>query len=161
MSTIVVGVDGSDESKSALRWAVEEAVLRHADLKVVHAYDYKPPRDALSFREGMNAPEGVSAEQMRHWQEGLQRDATQVREHAEAFVEGVVSGVDHEVVNVQTLALQDRHPADALVEQSEGADMLVVGSRGLGGFAGLVVGSVSQHCLHHAKCPVTVIRASM
>jgi nucleotide-binding universal stress UspA family protein len=102
----------------------------------------------------------MSAEQMRHWQEGLQREADEVREHAEAFVESVVSEVDHEGVKVQTLALQDRHPADALVEQSEGADMLVVGSRGLGGFAGLVVGSVSQQCLHHAKCPVVVIRAS-
>lgn len=154
MSTIVVGVDGSDESKRALRWAVEEAAFRRADLKVVHAYNYRPPMRAFTI------PEDMSAEQMRHHQEGLQREAAQVVQHAEAFVEGVVSDVDHEGVEVQTLALQDRHPAEALVEQSEDADMLVVGSRGLGGFAGLVVGSVSQHCLHHAKCPVTVIRAS-
>lgn len=154
MSTIVVGVDGSDESKRALRWAVEEAALRRADLKVVHAYEYKPPMHASTSMEGM------SVEQMRHHQEALQREAAEVEQHAEAFVEGVVSEVDREGVKVQTLALQDRHPADALVEQSEGADMLVVGSRGLGGFAGLVVGSVSQQCLHHAKCPVTVFRAS-
>lgn len=154
MSTIVVGVDGSDESKRALRWAVEEAALRRADLKVVHAYEYKVPWSAFAGMDGM------SVEQIRLRQEGLARGADEVREHAEAFAESVVSQVDHDGVKVQTLALQDRHPADALVEESEGADMLVVGSRGLGGFAGLVVGSVSQQCLHHAKCPVVVIRAS-
>jgi nucleotide-binding universal stress UspA family protein len=155
LSTIVVGVDGSDESKRALRWAVEEAALRRADLKVVHAYEYKVPWHAFAAVE-----EGMNVEQMQLYQEGLQQEATEVRQQAEAFVEDVVREVDHEGVKVQTLALPDRHPADALVEQSEGADMLVVGSRGLGGFTGLVVGSVSQQCLHHAKCPVMVIRAS-
>lgn len=154
MGTIVVGLDGSDESKRALRWAVEEAALRRADLKVVHAYTYKAPMRAFPI------PEGMSAEQMQGFQEDLQKGAAEVRQQAETFVEGLVSEVAHDGVTVETVVLQDRHPADALVDESEGADMLVVGSRGLGGFAGLLLGSVSQHCLHHAKCPVLVLRPS-
>jgi nucleotide-binding universal stress UspA family protein len=53
----------------------------------------------------------------------------------------------------------ERTPAKALIEASDGADLLVVGSRGLGGFKGLLLGSVSQQCSHHARCPVTIVRA--
>lgn len=153
MGTIVVGVDGSDESKQALRWAAEEAALRRADLRVVHTYDDKPP-----LRAFVPPADGMSAEQRRHWYENLEREASHVWQQAEEFVASVVREVAPEGVEVETVVLRERHPAHALVEQSDGAEMLIVGSRGLGGFTGLVLGSVSQHCLHHATCPVTVIR---
>jgi nucleotide-binding universal stress UspA family protein len=151
VGTIVVGVDGSEESQNALRWAVEEAGLRGADLQVVHVYDYRPPLSAFA------AAEGMSAEQIRQWQDNLRGEADAVRKDAEDLVGSVVRDVTDQSVEVHVV--QDRHPAEALVEQSEGADMLVVGSRGRGGFTGLVLGSVSQQCLHHARCPVVVIPA--
>jgi len=156
LATIVVGIDGSEESKRALRWAVNEAALRRAELKVVYAYDVRLPwSTAVGEFMSMN----MSTEEMRRHEESLRRQDDQMREHAQAFVEDLVSQVDVDGVEVRTVVLQDRQPADVLLEQSEGADMLVVGSRGLGGFVGLVVGSVSQQCLHHAKCPVVVVRS--
>ena len=151
VSMIVVGVDGSKESKNALHWAVEEAGLRGTGLRVVYAYDFKPAWRELAYAEV------TTREQMEVLQKQGQREADEARAHAEALVGSIVRDVADQGVKVQTIVMQDHHPAEALMAQSEDADMLVVGSRGRGGFTGLVLGSVSQQCVHHARCPVVVI----
>jgi nucleotide-binding universal stress UspA family protein len=152
VSLIVVGVDGSQESKNALRWAVAEAGLRGAELRVIHAYDFQPTWRHFPYGEAM------TREQVALVQESIQREAAEARQHAEGLLASAVDEVSDGSVKVQTVVLQDHHPAEALVNQSKDADMLVVGSRGRGGFTGLVLGSVSQQCLHHASCPVVVVR---
>jgi nucleotide-binding universal stress UspA family protein len=148
VGVIVVGVDGSDGSKTALRWAAEEARLRDAELRVVHVFHSESAWRDLAVAEGM------TGEQFARVQERLRE---QDREQAQELVAAAVREIE-DGVNVQSVVLHDHHPAQALVEQAEGADLLVVGSRGRGGFAGLVLGSVSQQCLYHARCPVVVVR---
>lgn len=154
MSTIVVGVDGSDESKKALRWAAEEAALRGADLKVVYAYEHEPSWSMYGLPYEATPPGNVD-----RLQERVERDAAEAQQHAETLLDALVADVVGSDVRVHRVALRDHHPADALVRESENADMLVVGSRGRGGFKGLVLGSVSQQAAHHATVPVTIIRA--
>lgn len=154
MGTIVVGVDGSEEAQAALRWAVEEAGLRDADLKIVYVYEYQPAWREHKF--GSEVMSSSAATERLH--EHLEQEATQAREHAEALVEAVVAEIADAGVRTEAVAYPHTHPAEALVDQSADADMLVVGSRGRGGFTGLVLGSVSQQCVQHASCPVTVIR---
>jgi nucleotide-binding universal stress UspA family protein len=79
--------------------------------------------------------------------------------HAEQVLREAVERArsDHPAVKVETAVVEGR-PARVLVEMSADADLLVVGSRGLGGFSELLLGSVSQQCVHHAHCPVTVVR---
>jgi nucleotide-binding universal stress UspA family protein len=140
---IVVGVDGSTESQEALRWALAEAKLRGSSLRVVHAwrypyyvggYGYIPP-DVMDTNAFVTAAEN----ELR----------TAIDD-----VAGDRAGVEVEQVLLQGPA------AKLLVDESEGAEMLVVGSRGHGGFTGLMLGSVSQHCAHHAQCPVVIVRPS-
>jgi nucleotide-binding universal stress UspA family protein len=124
MATITVGVDGSEESKGALRWAFEEAKLRQANLRVIHAEHH------------------YAGEQERvDWLDGIVRE-----------VVGESGGIEVEQ------SIIDGGPAHVLVEAAKGTDMLVVGSRGHGGFTGLLLGSVSQQCAHHASCPVAIVR---
>jgi nucleotide-binding universal stress UspA family protein len=78
--------------------------------------------------------------------------------YTQAIVDDVVRDLDG--VEVQGVTVESRHPAQALVERSRGADLLVVGSRGRGGFKRLLLGSVSQQCAHHAECPVVIIRSA-
>jgi nucleotide-binding universal stress UspA family protein len=137
MARIVVGVDGSDESKAALRWAVEEARLRGAAVRVVHAWSLR-----YAVGPGIAIPAFTVEE--------LQRDSEQMLEAALAGVDA--AGLEIERVSVEGGA------ARLLVEAAEDADLLVVGSRGHGGFAGLLLGSVSQQCAHHAPCPVVIVR---
>ena len=141
MSLIVVGVDGSKGADEALHFALEEARLRGATLRIVTAWDtpaavyagmaYVPTFD-LTEAEEQAAKERLSA--------------------ARALV-GDDPGVPVETVAVQGQA------ADALVAESTGADLLVVGTRGHGGFASLLLGSVSQQVAHHAKVPVAMVPA--
>jgi nucleotide-binding universal stress UspA family protein len=139
---IVVGVDGSDESLDALRWALEEAQIRGAKLKVIYAwvYPYLPP-------PGFAAPVQVDMG-------ALQRGAEALLDAAVSEVVGLNAGIELEQAAVEGTAAQ------ILVEAAEGADLLVVGSRGRGGFAGLLLGSVSQQCAHHAPCPVVIVRCA-
>jgi nucleotide-binding universal stress UspA family protein len=129
---IVVGVDGSPSSRQALAWAAEEARLRGARLEVVYCTFYRP--------ELLQSYEGVAAGE----QEILDRAVASAR-----AMEPTVDVVGHR---------DGPPPAKALVEASEGAALLVVGVRGLGGFQQLLLGSVSQQCAHHARCPVAVVR---
>lgn len=122
---IVVGVDGSEESKAALRWALEEAKLRKASVRVVHAeHDY------------------AGEQERTDWLDGIVRE-----------VAGESPGVE------VAQSIVDGGAASVLVEAAKDADMLVVGSRGHGGFAGLLLGSVSHQCAHHASCPVAIVRS--
>ena len=134
---IVVGVDGSPSSMRALRWAIRQAKLAGAEVEAVTAWSYPSGYGWASFGEGAVDFEG---------------DAGKIL--FEALAE--VSGIAPDVV-VEPLVVQG-HAADVLVRAAEGADLLVVGSRGHGGFAGMLLGSVSQHCVHHASCPVLILQ---
>lgn len=158
MGRIVVGIDGSPESKRALRWAADEARLRDADLQVVYAYGPPEEYNPYALAYGVDAGSPDLAADEREWQE---RHDARAHERAEAVVHGVVREVmpaDDEV-RTESIAVRDTRPARALMHSARGADLLVVGSRGRGGFAGLLLGSISQQCAHHAPCPVVVVRA--
>lgn len=148
--TIVVGVDGSDESARALRWAAVEARLRAATLVPVYAYDYNPSWQVYGYAEAAVAvptPDQAEAEAME-----ADRRAEGLLDAALREVADDTAGV---AVRPETVA--DRRATQVLVERSKAADLLVVGSRGRGGFAGLVLGSVSQQCAQHAACPVVIV----
>jgi nucleotide-binding universal stress UspA family protein len=141
---IVVGVDHSEGAKAALRFALGEAELRQTSLRAVHAWELGYV--AASFVPGAYPELGDKLD-------GL-RDA------AEATLEATL----HEVLPAPTAVQIERRvvegaPAAVLVDESHDAELLVVGSRGLGGFSGLLLGSVSQQCIHHAACPVVILRA--
>jgi nucleotide-binding universal stress UspA family protein len=137
---VVVGVDDSEGAACALRWALDEARLRGATLEVLHAWRQFIP---------LAVPSGVTREPTRETLESAARTlVTRV-------VEDVV-GTDDPPVTVK-VELGEGSPADVLVRAASGADVLVVGSRGRGGFTGLLLGSVSQQCAHHAPCPVVIV----
>lgn len=138
---IIVGVDGSDASKSALRWAVEEARLRGATVVVLHAW--RIPIE-YGMYEGMVIPKEAPEE--------LEKAA---QETVRAAIADVV-GSDASVPIV--VSVRSGPASKVLVDASEDADLLVVGSEGHGAFAGVLLGSVSMHVVHHARCPVTVVR---
>jgi len=135
----VVGVDGSEGSLAALRWALEEARLRGANLDVVHAWQY-PYVGELA---GM-AAYAVDRDEL----EGAARDV----------LRGSIEHAGSTTVRVEPI-LAYGAAASVLLDAAKGADLLVVGSRGRGGFAGLLLGSVSQQCAHHASCPVVIVPA--
>jgi nucleotide-binding universal stress UspA family protein len=139
---IVVGVDGSAESVAALVWAVAEARLRSATLHVITAWHV--PFYAYSAFPGMALPQDLGQE--------LERSAKELQ--AVAMREAIA---DEGGVRVEAHVIQGQ-ATSALLEAARGADMLVVGSRGLGGFGELLLGSVSQQCAHHATCPVVIVR---
>ena len=160
MGEIVIGVDGSEPSHRALKWAMEEARLRDATAVVVHAYPRPVARNpyatAYAYAYIPADTYHVATEHERRMQE---EQDTHARQHAEGVIQLALdeagwSGVDGPVVKRLTIA---RDAARTLVEMSDHADLLVVGSRGHGGFTGLLLGSVSQHCAHHARCPVVII----
>jgi nucleotide-binding universal stress UspA family protein len=142
ISSIIAGVDGSDSSRAALRWAYDEAGHHGASLTVLASW--QPP--ALP----MSPPYGSLPE------EGYER---QPKTDALALLDRFVAELEPRTpeVDVRTL-IEEGSPAKVLIERSRDADLLVVGSRGLGGFAGMVLGSVSQHLVAHAHCPVVVVR---
>lgn len=137
MARIVVGVDGSASSKEALRWAAAEAQRSGAVLEVVMAWD-NPYRD-------MWLPSDPP---------GTDRLAL-VKRTVNDLVDEVLGSPPP--ITVATAAAEGP-PAQVLVRAAHGAELLVVGSRGHGGFAGVLIGSVSLHCVSHAPCPVVVVR---
>ncbi len=136
---IVVGVDGSPSSMAALRWAILHAELNGCAVEAVTAW-----RLPSSF--GFTAAMDRAAD--------FEGDARKIL--ADALNE--VSSVESDVIIRSSVVAG--HPAEMLVRAARGADMLVVGSRGHGGFAGALLGSVSQYCVHHAPCPILVIRGT-
>ncbi|PYI64543.1 universal stress protein UspA [Arthrobacter livingstonensis] len=140
---IVVGVDGSDGSLAALAWAVGEAKLRGIRLHAVLAWqppEFYPAPNGWTPRRG---PSGESAQQL------ADAALAEVTGHGEAAAAGQGVTISCEAV--------EGHPAQMLVLSAEDAAMVVVGSRGHGGFLGALLGSVSQHVAAHARCPVVVI----
>jgi nucleotide-binding universal stress UspA family protein len=143
MNVIVVGVDHSAGARAALVFAEEEARLRGATLRVVHAWQYGYIGSA-GFEGGVPALGGDLKEMQAAAKAALEATLDQAQ---------LGPGVEIEQHVVQGA------PAGVLVDESRGADLLVVGSRGHGGFAQLLLGSVSQQCAHHAECPVVIVRA--
>lgn len=136
---IVVGVDGSEGSKHALRWAAKQAGYTGATLEVVAAWDYPATYGWVPV-----PPEDYA---LADFAEKSLNDAIN-----EVFGTDVPQSLQRRVA--------EGHPAQVLVDASRGAELLVVGSRGYGGFADALIGSVSTYCVHHAHGAVTVIRPS-
>jgi nucleotide-binding universal stress UspA family protein len=148
---IIVGIDESEHSKNALRWAIEEGRIHRSPVVAVHAWQppVVPPVSGLE--------PGAAVFPMADWTALV----TEAKKAATEFVEGVVREVagDDPGTEVRAVAVEDS-PASALVEAAKGADLVVVGSRGLGGFKGLVLGSVSHQVAQHAPCPVVIHRSA-
>lgn len=140
---IVVGVDGSDSSRSALEWAYDEAAHHGASLTVVTTWH--PPALPMTPPYGSIPPDDYG---------------DQPRRQALALLERFTSELvpKDPAVDVRMSVEEGQNPAKVLIERSQEADLLVVGSRGHGGFAGMLLGSVSQHLVAHADCPVVVVR---
>lgn len=128
---IVVGVDGSENADKALEWAAIQADRTGAVLEIHTAYE---PGYVHVTKEEV--------------QRGMERVVAEARDHVENLAPGVTV----------TCHTHEESPANLLLSASDGADLLVVGSRGFGGFKGLLLGSVSQKCSLHAQCPVAIIR---
>ncbi|MEU6533949.1 universal stress protein [Streptomyces sp. NPDC046928] len=139
---VVVGVDGSDASRQALRWAVRQARLTGGEVRVIGAWVMPAYHGALGWLPPESSDEAAL--------EGRARD-----ELTEAVQDTLGP---RPPVEVRT-EVRYGAPAGVLVDVSREASLLVVGSRGRGGFAGLLLGSVAQHCVQHAACPVVVVRA--
>ena len=131
---VVVGVDGSEVSAAAIRFAFQEAARRRVAITVVHAA--MPTRQHPSLRVPADIVEQVDRQ--------LFAEAMDSRRI-------LVPGIDVETKLVHS------HPVQALLDEADGAELIVVGSRGRGGFTGMLLGSVSQAVLHHATCPVAVV----
>jgi nucleotide-binding universal stress UspA family protein len=138
---VVVGVDGSEGSKTALRFAVAEAAIRGARLAVVHSWWAQPPTTRAGFLFTSMDREAFVASARK-----LLRDMT----------DEVIAEADRSPARVELLPLE-APPGRGLLDRAKSAGLLVVGSRGRGGFAGLFLGSVSQQCVHHATCAVVVV----
>ncbi|MGY1623570.1 universal stress protein [Geodermatophilus sp. SYSU D00965] len=140
---VVVGVDGSDGARAALVFALEDAGRRGVPVQVLTAY--QPPESWMDFY--------VSGE---FHTDRAERAAV---EQAEVFVADVVRTVPQPAPEVRVQAVQGT-AADVLVRESAGADLLVVGSRGHGGFSTMLLGSTGMQCVLHATCPVTVVHSA-
>jgi nucleotide-binding universal stress UspA family protein len=133
---IVVGVDGSPSSLQTLRWAARQAKLTGASLQVITCWEYPTSYGWAPPYPADFDPGGA---------------AKRTLEVTVAEVLGDDPGVDIE------LSVVEGHAAPVLLEVARGASLLVVGSRGHGGFTGMLLGSVSGRCVGHAPCPVTVV----
>ena len=134
---IVTGIDGSESSIEALHWAAGQAQLTGSTLEVITTWDWP-----ANWGWAVTLPEGYDP-----------------AADARALLDTVVDPVRkaYPGVDIQIHAVEG-HPSPALVAASEGADLLVVGSRGHGQFTGMLLGSVSEYCVRNAPCPVTVVR---
>lgn len=135
---VIIGIDGSPQSVLALGWACRRAQTCGDLVRAICVWSLTASGEDWMMQTGAKAL-------------GQRRAERVLREAVEAVRR------DHPAAEVETLVVEGS-AAHVLIEMSAGADMLVVGSRGLGGFSGLLLGSVSQQCVHHAHCPVTVVR---
>ena len=141
LERIVVGVDGSATSQLAFRWALDEARLRGAAVEAVHVWH-------APYVEGYG-----------HTITGV--DPLSFQEAGRQLLDRVVSAEDTSGLPVPVeRVLVDDGPAGSILEAAKGADLVVVGSRGLGGVKRWLLGSVSQQVVHHAPCPVVVVPAA-
>jgi len=142
---IVVGVEGSGGAKAALRWAVREAQYRDAIIDVVTTYasTYVPASPDFNY---------VPLDPVN-----LEAEVHKMQGHV---IDEAVAELGGTTIEIRRRVLRGR-PADTLITVAEGAMMLVVGSRGRGGFRGLLLGSVSQTIAHHGTCPVVIVRPDL
>jgi nucleotide-binding universal stress UspA family protein len=138
---IVVGVDGSEHSDRALAWAIDEAKLRNARIQVVTAWHVP----ALVYGGPGFAPQIDTS---------LEETFKEVAEESSSAAAEMVRDAGLEV----DVAIEHGQAAETLIEAAEESELLVVGSRGHGGFTGLMLGSVSAQCAHHARCPLVIVR---
>lgn len=140
MARIVVGIDGSEHAQRALEWAAHEARLRSASLEVVYAWQV-PTYVGYGV---LPAPEF---------------DLSELRNAALARVDEAVAGLNGEAtgVTIERRVIEGVAP-EVLVAEARDADLLVIGSRGRGGFTGLLLGSVGQQCAQHSSCPTVIVR---
>ena len=131
---IVVGVDGSASSQQALRWAARQAGLTGAGLRAVSVWDY--PTGALVLE-----------------------DVDWFGITAKTLEEAITASLHPDEADQVQRSVLRGYPARVLLDAAADADMLVVGSRGRGGMVGMLLGSVSQHVVTHARCPVVIVRA--
>ncbi len=136
MGTIIVGIDESEAARDALRWAIDN-VDDDDEIVALHAWQ-------MYIAGGM---------------EGMMIDPGPLKEAAEEMARSVVAQVlsEYDDPPSVTIEIVEGHPGRNLIDRSEDADLLVIGSRGYGGLRGLVLGSVSTYCVHHVCCPVVVV----
>lgn len=135
---IVVGIDGSEPSKAALRWAVRQAELTGAAVEAVTSWELLPSYGWYITPQQIEEVETTAAKTLQTTIEEVAGDRSEV-----TIIRRVLRG----------------HAARVLLDAADGAELIVVGNRGRGGFAGALLGSVSQYCVQHAACPVVVIRS--
>jgi nucleotide-binding universal stress UspA family protein len=131
---VVVGVDGSEHGNRALRWALDEAEVHGGEVVAVFAWQ-------MPF---LDIPGAF--------------DRSEIEARCKDFLVNAVAAVEPEPGVRMSLLVAQGDVTESLLHASDGADLLVLGSRGRGGFAGLRLGSVSQECVTHATCPVVIIR---
>ena len=131
---VVVGVDGSSPSERALTWARDYARLSGSALRVVCAWEVPPLGGTISYG-----------------------DPDVLREAARKIVATATADLPPTDVPVEGQVIEG-HPSNVLVHESQQGPLLVLGARGRGGFADMLLGSVSGYCSHHAKCPVVIVR---
>lgn len=142
---IVVGMEGSGGAKAALRWALDEAKHRDCVVEVITAYAPTYVAAAPDFNYVPLDPVDLK---------------TEVQQMQERVVNEVLGQVAAGDVKITRRMVKGR-PVDSLIEAAAGAEMLVVGSRGRGGFRGLLLGSVSQQLAQHASCPLVIVRPDL
>ena len=142
---IVVGVDGSASSEQALRWALRQAKLTSATIEAVIAWHFPFISGGYTW-----PPAGVLVSSL------------DFRKTAERMLADTVSRATSGDFSASvTQEVLEGDAAAVLIRESAGADLLVVGSRGHGGLAEALLGSVGQHCVHHAACPVVIVRSDV
>jgi nucleotide-binding universal stress UspA family protein len=140
MGVFVVGVDGSTNSSEALRWAADQAALTGAELRAVLVWEFP-------YMEVVPSGLGVTLPPYSEMEQGAAAKLDETIEKA-----SLPEGIDIERV------VREGPPARVLIEEAKDADLLVVGSRGRGGFLGLLTGSVATQAVNHSPVPVVVIR---
>ena|ERR1700722_3748947 len=148
MSGIIVGIDGSDHSRRALEWAIREAAIRQVPLTVLTVQQEAVDSWGGPVMVLPTGDKGTDTELARQARDAAQRETDRVL---------AAAGAGRRPAQVTVDAVAGR-PAEELLKAADGdADMIVVGSRGSGGFKRLLMGSVSTEVTHHAHCPVVVI----
>jgi nucleotide-binding universal stress UspA family protein len=141
MPGIVVGIDGSKHARQALEWAVKHAAAEKAPLTVLTVHP-------VAASPWLGNPIVDARDQVQ---------AETARQGAQEALDEVIKDLDVQPSEV-TVRAASGFPAQVLIEASKDADLIVVGSRGIGGFTGLLTGSVSFQLVNHAACPVVVVR---
>ena len=140
MSGIIVGVDGSGHSQRALEWALHEAAIRQVPLTVLTVHE---------------AVRGYYSEMAVYADDPVRTE--DARAAAQAETDKVLAGLAGPRPESVTVKATHGYPVEELIDAGKDADMIVLGSRGAGGFTRLMMGSVSSQVAHHARCPVLII----